>query len=392
MRNISIDNTVNIPRILRTIWLNKGISRIEIAKMLNIDKSTVTNIVTKLIKVGIVKSIAEGQASPVGGRKPIHLAIKKDFGSVLGFEIQPDSYKAIITNLEGEIIDTKFGNFNISKDNFISEITEIIKNISKKIPLPLIGIGIGLPGIINSDKGIIYKSILLDIFDDFNFYEEINNKIKIPIFIENDANCCAWGELSVHKDENLKNFIFLLMEFRENELIKKGLGGIAVGLGVVLDGKVYYGSNYSAGEFRSIFTVPFGFNQFSLTKKETIKIKKDKNIFIKFIKELSKNIALIVNTLSISHLFYAGTKIDFQNEIVPIFMQTIKDNWSYKNQIECIIKESSMHEMAVAYGACGMILERVFSIPSTSITTDHNQVARNNIINNIQSIIEMNKS
>ena len=386
MRNISIDNTVNIPRILRTIWLNKSISRIEIARMLNIDKSTVTNIVTKLIKVGIVKSIAEGQASPVGGRKPIHLAIKKDFGSILGFEIQPDSYRAVITNLEGEIIDTKFGNFNISKENFIPEITKIIKNISKKNPLPLIGIGIGLPGIVNSDRGIIYKSIHLDI------YEEINNKIDIPIFIENDANCCAWGELSIHKDENLKNFIFLLMEFRENELIRKGLGGISVGLGIVLDGKVYYGSNYSAGEFRSIFTIPFGFNQFSLTKEETIKIKKDKNIFIKFIKELSKNIALIINTLSISHLFYAGTITDFQNEITPIFLQTIKDNLSYKNQIECIIKESTMHDLAVAYGACGMILERVFSIPATSISLEQNQVARNNIINNIQSIIEMNKS
>ena len=392
MRNISIDNTVNIPRILRTIWLNKGISRIEIARMLNIDKSTVTNIVTKLIKVGIVKSIAEGQASPVGGRKPIHLAIKKDFGSILGFEIQPDSYKAVITNLEGEIIDKKFGNFNISKINFISEITKVIKNISKKIPLPLIGIGIGLPGIVNSDRGIIYKSIHLDIFEDFNFYKEINNKIDTPIFIENDANCCAWGELSIHKNENLKNFIFLLMEFRENELIKKGLGGISVGLGIVLDGKVYYGSNYSAGEFRSIFSIPFGFNQFSLTKEETIKIKKNKDIFIKFIKELSKNIALIINTLSISHLFYAGTITDFQDEITPIFLQTIKDNWSYKNQIECIIKESTMHDLAVAYGACGMILEKVFSIPHTSISLDQNQIARNNIINNIQSIIEMYKT
>ena len=392
MRHISIDNTVNIPRILRTIWLNKGISRIEIAKMLDIDKSTVTNIVTKLINAGIVKSIAEGQASPVGGRKPIHLAIKKDFGSILGFEIQPDSYKVVITNLEGEIIDSKFGKFNISKDNFIEEITKIIKNINKKIPLPLIGIGIGLSGIINSDNGIIYKSIPLDIFNNFNFYEEINKKIDTPIFIENDANCCAWGELSIHKNEKLKNFIFLLIEFREKEVIKKGLGGIAVGLGIVLEGKVYYGSNYSAGEFRSIFTTPSGFNQFSLTKEEIIKITKNKNIFIKFIKELSKNIALIVNTLGISHLFYAGTKTDFQDEITPIFMQTIKDNWSYKNQINCIIKESTMHDMAVAYGACGMILERVFSIPSTSITADQNELARNNIINNIQSIIAMNKS
>jgi hypothetical protein len=392
MRDTSIDNTVNIPRILRTIWLNKGISRIEIAKMLNIDKSTVTNIVNKLINLGIVRSIAEGQSSPVGGRKPIHLAIKKDFGSILGFEIQPDSYKAVITNLDGEIIDSKIGEFSISKDNFISEITKVIKNISKKIQLPLIGIGIGLPGMVNSDTGIIYKSILLDIFEDFNFYEEMNNNIDIPIFIENDANCCAWGELSIHKDENLKNFIFILIEFRETDLIKKDLGGIAVGLGIVLDGKVYYGSNYSAGEFRSIFTVPFGFNQFSLTKEETVNIKKDKNIFLKFIKELSKNIALIVNTFGISHLFYAGTKTDFQDEITPIFIQTIKDNWSYKDQINCIIKESTMHDMAVAYGACGMILERVFSIPSTSISTDQNQIGRNNIINNIQSIIKMNKS
>ena len=391
MPNLANTNTVNVPRILRAVWLNKGISRIEISRMLDIDKSTVTNIITKLIKAGIIKSLAEGKASPVGGRKPIHLSINNDFGAILGFEIQPDSYKAVILNLEGEILNTKFGEISIQKNNFVSEIINLIKKFNKEINLPLVGIGLGLSGIINSDSGIIHKSIPLGISSDFNFYQEISSKIDIPIFIENDAKCCAWGELSTHKDESLKNFASLLIEYRESEVIKKGLGGIAVGLGIVIDGKVYYGSNYSAGEFKSAFTSPTSVNQFSLSKEEIINITKDKKIFLKFINELAKNIALFVNTLSLDHLFFGGTKTEFQDEIIPAFKKAIEDNWSYENQINCTIKESTQHDLAVAYGAGGMILERIFSIPSASISPDQKQIVRNNIINNIQSIIEMNK-
>ena len=91
----------NISRVLRHLWQKKGISRVEIAKELTLDKSTITNIVSGLMKKGVVHEMAEGKSSPQGGRKPIQLAINKDYGCVAGIEIQPNYYEIVVVNLEG---------------------------------------------------------------------------------------------------------------------------------------------------------------------------------------------------------------------------------------------------------------------------------------------------
>ncbi len=68
-----IMKSINISRVLRLIWQKKGISRIDIAKELNLDKSTITNIITNFIKIGVVQEMKEGTPGPQGGRRPIFL-------------------------------------------------------------------------------------------------------------------------------------------------------------------------------------------------------------------------------------------------------------------------------------------------------------------------------
>ena len=89
MKSINPLSDINVSRILRLVWKKKGISRVEIANTLNLDKSTVTKIVSSLTDIGIVKEIAEGSTGPQGGRKPIYLEISKSFACVGGIEINP---------------------------------------------------------------------------------------------------------------------------------------------------------------------------------------------------------------------------------------------------------------------------------------------------------------
>ncbi len=383
-------NSLNIPKILRAVWQNKGISRIELSRLLEIDKSTVTLIVSKLLESGIIETIAEGKAGATGGRKPVHLAINKNFGVILGVEIQPySSYKLAVTNLEGELVRSEIRNEVFTSENLASKIIEITNSIQEEIEAPIISVGIGISGIIDSVNGIIRRSIPLDITSDFNVYEEFEkHSFSIPVFIENDANCCAWGELALNRDEKLRNYLVLLIEFRKDEILNTGKGGIAVGLGIAIDRKVYSGSDHTAGEFKSIFTAPGSLNQFSLTKDETVNIMNDKSVFLKFISELSKNAALLVNTFNMDHLFFGGTETDFQDEIIPVMEAAIKDNWMYSEQPECSISEFSKKEFSVAYGASGLILEHLFSIPPQTIAPDQNQSTRQNIISSIESIVD----
>ena len=156
---------INISRILRMIWQQKnGISRIEIAKKLNLDKSTITNIVSNLLERKLVKEMVEGSSSPQGGRRPIYLAINKDYGCVGGIEIQPNYYNVVIIDLNGNILFSKLCSYQISSSNLLTILPMIMDDIIRTVENKnqnLIGIGIGFSGILNPEKGTIMQPIPL---------------------------------------------------------------------------------------------------------------------------------------------------------------------------------------------------------------------------------------
>ncbi len=355
---------INVSRILRIIWQQEGISRIEIAKKLNLDKSTITNIVSDLLKRGLVKEMIEGSSSSHGGRRPIYLTINKNYGCVGGIEIQPNYYSAVVIDINGNVLFSIVKKCNISSNNLLKILPKIIDNIILKVSskkIDLIGIGIAFSGILNPEKGIILKSLPMQIKEPLNINASL--EYNIPIFIENDANCCAWAELTFQKSLKLKNFIFVLIEMREEEIVNERYGSIAVGLSIVLNSRVHYGSDFSCGEFRSIFAKSKGLSQFSLSNEQLIKINQDKGIFTKFANELSEHLAILVNTLNINHIILSSFNVIYKNDLIPILYNKIQDNFPYPSKVNCNIEYSSFDDNAVKYGAACMLLQRLFAQP-----------------------------
>ncbi|HPX27207.1 MAG TPA: winged helix-turn-helix transcriptional regulator, partial [Treponemataceae bacterium] len=101
MKSINSPSDINVSRILRLIWQKKGISRVEIASELGIDKSTVTKIVSSLDELGLISQLSQGDTGPLGGRKPIFLQISPSFACIGGVEINPGRYVCCILNMHG---------------------------------------------------------------------------------------------------------------------------------------------------------------------------------------------------------------------------------------------------------------------------------------------------
>ena len=355
---------INTSRVLREIWINKEISRIQIAKNLHLDKSTISSIVSELIDSGVISETAVGEAGPLGGRKPVFLRLDNAYGCVLGIELRPESYSAVAVNLDGTIIYSKFELARFAGANFKDAFSDIVQRIRAELARvgpPLLGIGLGVPGVVNPQTGIIRYSIPLQMTDEFDFRREIAGGYDIPLFLENDANACAWGELAFHRVKNLQDFLFLLVEFRDisdrQELFEK----TAVGIGIVINGRVHYGHNYSAGEFRSILCSQENRGQFSLERDESFRIEQDERVLRRFIRELSANIAMIVNTLNLDHVFLGGHIERYKREVQSILPEEIQSNWPYPDKVHCAIRFSTLGDRAVAYGAAGMVLHRIFT-------------------------------
>ncbi|MBN2619308.1 MAG: ROK family transcriptional regulator [Spirochaetales bacterium] len=356
----------NTSRILRSLWISKSISRIEIARELGLNKSTITDIVSQLIEQGIVLETKEGSSSPLGGRKPVQLELNKKYGYVLGIELTSDRYTIVAVDLAGDILFSKTEEDTLITKNFEERIVRILKKYPPElewIGAPVIGAGIGMSGIINTKTGVIQGSIALKIENDYDFANIIGSQFDFPVFVENDANSCAWGELAFHRSEKLRNFIFTLVEFnptRSKELYEN----VSVGFGIVFGGHVYYGNGYSAGEFHSIFCNPEDLGQFRISSQD-VKLDDDGDKLREFIKELSKHLALFTNTFNLGQIFLGGDIEQYQDIARPILTKAIKENWMYKSPIDCEIRFSSLANKSVAYGAAGMVLERLFEVPES---------------------------
>ena len=373
-RSNGIDQTEkarNAARIIRTIWKNPLISRYEIAERLHLERSTITHQVNRLLELGLITEISEGQAGPAGGRKPIHLAINKDYGYIIGIEMQVEDYSVVAVNLAGEVLRFKTAEKLITPEHFIQEVLEIALNFAEEMggTERLIGVGVGMGGIIDSERGLIHYSIPLHLTSPLDFAGAIAERTRIPFLIGNDANCCSWGELAFHKADGLKNFLFTLVQFRSGNVAIQEYGGVGVGFGIVIDSKVYTGTNFTAGEFRSAYWTDGNRAQFSIPYEEIMTVTKNPQILERFTRELARNVALFVNTFNLNKVFIGGDIEAYDLDAPAIFAEEIRHNWMYPTPPACEATYSTLGEKAVSYGAAGMLLYRIFT--STHLPVDY---------------------
>ena len=132
-------------------------------------------------------------------------------------------------------------------DEIISAISEVAQEciIEVKNEGEVIAIATAVPGIVNSDKGIIYKAPNLGALDGFRISQALKDKLGLDCFLENDANAAAVGESWLGASKDFENSICVTL-------------GTGVGGGIIIDGKVLRGIDGTAAEIGHICVEPFG--------------------------------------------------------------------------------------------------------------------------------------
>jgi glucokinase len=136
--------------------------------------------------------------------------------------------------------------FDSGPQRVMTGIVEIIERVrARMMGRELRGVGIGVPGFIDIDAGIIVGSANLPGFQGFPVRDEIQQRLGTPILLENDANAAALGEMWMGAGKNVKDLILLTL-------------GTGIGGGIVIDGKVLHGAYGMAGEFGHMTVIPDG--------------------------------------------------------------------------------------------------------------------------------------
>lgn len=360
-------SSFNFYRVLRTIWQHAGVSRTDLAKRHRLDKTTVTHIVSDLVERGLVDTVTTHTETGRPGRRPEGLSINDDWGYVGGFELRADGIVSCAVNMHGRILFTDHVKLGVNRNNLSEGLFRQLDLVQSQRVLagrPLIGIGVGLSGIVDREADRILHSIPLGIFSEpYEVTGEISGKVAVPCLVDNDANCCAWGVLARRRHERLKNYLYVLGKIRGSIEGSTYASHIGVGLGLVLDGQVYYGDDGSAGEFRSVDWHPSNASQFSLDDDEIAVIPGDTEATKRMLHELSRHVGLFVNTLNIKRVFVGGDFVHLREYFTPILDEEIQRNWPYEERVDSRIIYSDLGECIVAAGAAGMVLEHIFAEP-----------------------------
>lgn len=363
----SIKNSINKTRVLQEIRKNSGISRIEIAKILQLDKSTISKITSDLLEQDLILDKKSEEDLKQAGRKRIGLNMNNNCGVVIGIDIQTEYYNTVVLNLNGDIL------LNYRKLQPTGEFTETLKQIISDVlencnPKfnKVLGVGLGLPGHIDPENGIILQSNPLNIQSPINIYKLLESSCPYPVFIDNDANCCCWGASTYNRGVMDSNFLVALGEFRSMNIEDMDSRSLIVGLGIVINSKVLIGDTFSAGDFRSILRDETSVTQFSLTEEEATTIPEDRLKTIEVIKELIKHISLFTNTFNFSKVLFAGVFNDYRHDIERLLKESLIENWGYNIAPKVAIEFTTFGDYDVSYGAAGMFIEKLFTIPDIS--------------------------
>ncbi|MBI3168887.1 MAG: ROK family transcriptional regulator, partial [Chloroflexi bacterium] len=191
--------------VLRTIFANQSISRAEVARVTNLTRTTVSEVVNGLLEEGLVEEVGRGES--IGGKTPILLSIVADSRYLIGLNLAQDKFIGAVVNLRGEIKEmVEAPVHDEDGKNALDLVYQIIDQLIKKRIKPIVGIGVGAPGLVNTREGVVVNAVNLD-WQDLPLGQLLEKKFKIPVSILNDSQATAIGEFvygGEHaRDENL---------------------------------------------------------------------------------------------------------------------------------------------------------------------------------------------
>lgn len=229
---------INQSILLNLIRTEAPISRPQLANLSGLSLVTVIKITASLLERNLI--LERDFAESTGGRKAGLLEINPEGGFVVGLIPQPESLTAVILNLSSELVYARqwniplHGNYPQAMD-LIVQCWEELSHESQIARDKIIGIGFGMSGLIDAERGFCIDATLLG-WKNVEISRPLEERMGIPVFVDNDVNCLTVYEKLFGQGQPYDHFLVVAI-------------GRGVGLGIVTNGDLYRGAFGGAGEF-----------------------------------------------------------------------------------------------------------------------------------------------
>lgn len=230
----------NLERVVRAVRMAGSLTQAEIARSTGLSAATVSNIVRELKDGGTV----EVTPTSAGGRRARSVSLSGDAGIVIGVDFGHTHLRVAIGNLAHQVLAEESEPLDVdaSSAEGFGRAEQLVNRLIETTgisPEKVIGVGLGVPGPIDVESGTLGSTSILPGWTGINPSQELAGRLGVPVYVDNDANLGALGELVWGSGRGVRDLAY----------IKVASG---VGAGLVIDGHIYRGPGGTAGEIGHI--------------------------------------------------------------------------------------------------------------------------------------------
>lgn len=235
---------VNARHLLRLLRLYGPCSRADLVRRSGLSAPTVSSAVAFLQDHGLVESIGPGRSN--GGRRPSLLRFNHGLGYVAGVDIGRSVIRVALADLRGNIIERWVTDCpaKLSPEEVVRRVASGIRELERRHGVPpgkILAASAGVPGITNPVAGIVISvPNFSPRWDDVPLRALLEKACHITTSVENDVNLAALGESWCGIAQGVKDFVFLSI-------------GTGVGAGIFVNGQLYHGAEWTAGEIAYLY-------------------------------------------------------------------------------------------------------------------------------------------
>jgi N-acetylglucosamine repressor len=226
--------TFNQQLVLRAIYDRSAVSRAEVARVTGLTRTSVSELVGDLLSDGLVEEAGRGPST--GGKAPILLRVRAAGRHLIGLDLGESEFNGAVVDLRGNILrsmsiplDGRDGDAAIQL--VFTLIDGLIGGNGKS---PLLGIGVGAPGLIDSRTGTVRWAVNLA-WSELPLGAMIEKRYGVPVVVTNDSHAAAVAELTFGLKSRPENLV----------VVRVGRG---IGAGIILNGQPFHGDGSGAGE------------------------------------------------------------------------------------------------------------------------------------------------
>jgi len=232
---------------LDSVFWCGGLSRDALANRASFSKTRANATVAGLLDQGLLEEA--GLQSSSGGRRPETLRLHHGLGVLLGADLGATGLEVAVLTPDLQVLASHREAADVRRGPglVLSRVRALMAQLLAqcgKTARDVVAIGIGVPGPVDFETGQLVNPPLMPEWDSFSIRDDLRADYSAPVFVDNDVNLMALGELW-RLQRGLQNFL----------VIKIGTG---IGCGIVCHGEVYRGANGSAGDVGHICVDPHG--------------------------------------------------------------------------------------------------------------------------------------